>query len=99
MSDRRRFRHPYGFHAGPAVSQSPVYQHGQVVVAAGKLSQRPNDQVLTPRSGHDIPSAINFPGYRRGHGLLSDLEGLGDEVLTAGSYRTEPAGWPARSTH
>jgi hypothetical protein len=29
--------------------------------------------------GHDIPSAINLPGYRQGHDLFSDLEESGDQ--------------------
>ena len=29
--------------------------------------------------GHDIPSAINFPGYRQGHDLFSDLAGSGEQ--------------------
>src|SRR5208283_406684 len=44
--------------------------------------QRPNETVLTPAGGHDIPAAINSPGHRQGHGLSSGLKAQEPRVLT-----------------
>src|SRR6185437_9799072 len=44
--------------------------------------QRPNEAVLTPKGGHDIPPAINSPGHRQGHGLSSGLKTRENQVLT-----------------
>jgi hypothetical protein len=44
--------------------------------------QRPNETVLTPAGGHDIPAAINSPGHRQGHGLSSGLKAQEPNVLT-----------------
>jgi hypothetical protein len=35
--------------------------------------QRPNEPVLTPAGGHDIPAAICSPGHRQGHHLPTGL--------------------------
>jgi hypothetical protein len=44
--------------------------------------QRPNETVLTPPGGHDIPEAINSPGHRQGHDLSSGLKTREEKVLT-----------------
>jgi len=45
-------------------------------------NQRPNETVLTPAGGHGIPSAINSPGHRQGHGLFTGLQARRTTVLT-----------------
>ena len=45
-------------------------------------NQRPNETVLTPPGGHDIPAAIGSPGHRQGHGLLTGLQVRRTTVLT-----------------
>ena len=44
--------------------------------------QRPNETVLTPSGGHDIPAAINSPGYRQGHDPSPGLKAQEATVLT-----------------
>src|SRR6266571_1229035 len=42
-------------------------------------NQRPNETVLTPSGGHDIPAAINSPGHRQGHDLSPGHNGPGGQ--------------------
>ena len=50
--------------------------------AAEENHQQPNNKVLTPHGGHDIPAAINSPGHRQGHDLCTGLEAQEQSVLT-----------------
>jgi hypothetical protein len=56
----------------------------QLPAAIQEDYQRPNEAVLTPprEAGHDIPSAINSPGYQQGHGLSPGLTVQIEGVLT-----------------
>ena len=54
--------------------------------------QRPNETVLTPSGGHDIPAAINSPGHRQGHGLSAGLKARENKCSPAGGHHhTESA--------
>ena len=72
---------------------SPVIAHEQphqfsrlkcriTVSSLRENHQRPNETVLTPAGGHDIPAAINSPGHRQGHGLFTGLQARRTTVLT-----------------
>jgi len=61
--------------------------------------QRPNEAVLTPSGGHDIPAAINSPGHRQGHDLSSGLPAQEKKCSPAGGHQVPslPDGRPAKT--
>jgi hypothetical protein len=48
------------------------------VVSLRENHQRPNEAVLTPGGGHDIPAAINSPGYPAGARSVGSAASPGD---------------------
>lgn len=72
---------------GPIISNkqhsfSRLCQVNLVLVARGRTISALMNKCSRHDGGHDIPSAINSPGYQQGHDLFSSLTGLGIRVLT-----------------
>jgi hypothetical protein len=70
------------------------------VVSLRENHQRPNEAVLTPGGGHDIPAAINSPGYRQEHDLSAGPKPGRKQCSPAGSHQVPslPDGGPVKES-